>query len=259
MRASPGVLGGGSTFGNHQATVDNLSSGTEIELMAQPTKHWNVSVNYSKVDATHEAIDPVSRRFLGAMTAFMNGPGGQIREWFNGGQTLQSQWNSSIVAPYTVMLNGLGHAAPEVSPWRLNAVSTYTFDRVALKGAFIGGALCIEAGRIIGYRFDPTFVNANTNDPDYANVCFLTVGGLNVNQPFKGENDSHFDLWLGYSRKVTRDVNWRIQLNIRSVGEKNKLVAARVRPNGDLALARIQQGMGWQLTNTFDFQVVRDG
>jgi hypothetical protein len=247
------VLGGGSTFGNHQTTVDNLSSGTEIELMAQPLKNWNVSVNYSKVDATHESIDAVSRRFIGSMTRFMNGPGGQIREWFNGGQTLQAQWNSSIVAPYTVFLNALGHAAPEVSPWRLNAVTTYNFDRGLLKGAFIGGALRVEAGRIIGYRFDPNFANANTNDPDYANVRFLTQGGLNVNQPFKGDNDQHFDLWLGYSRKVARDVNWRIQLNIRSVGEKNKLVAARLQPNGDLALARIQQGMGWQLTNTFDF------
>lgn len=247
------VTGGGSTFGNHHTTVDTKSTGTEIELYAQPTRNWNVSINYSKVDASYESIDTVSKEFIGAMTAFMNGPGGQVRMWFNGGQPLQAQWNTSIVAPYTVFLNGLGRAAPEVSPWRLNAISTYTFDRGRLKGLFVGGAARIEAGRIIGYRFNPDFENANTNDPDYAGVEFLTQGGLDVNQPFKGDNETHFDMWFGYSFKVTRDVNWRIQVNLRNVGEDNSLVPSRLQPNGDLALARIQEGMSWQLTNTFEF------
>lgn len=247
------VPGGGSSFGNHQTTVDNLSSGTEVELTYQPVKEWNITVNYSKVNASHENIDPVSRAFIGSMTKFMNGPGGQVREWFNGGGTLGAQWNASIVAPYTVELNQLGHAAPEVSPWRVNVVSTYTFDRGFMKGVFIGGAFREEAGRIIGYHFDPNFKNANSDDPDYAQVAFLTKGGLNVDQPFKGDNEHHFDAWIGYSRKLNRHIDWRIQLNMRSVGESNKLVAARINPDGNIALARIVQGMGWQLTNSFDF------
>jgi hypothetical protein len=247
------IPGGGSSFGNHQTTVDNLSSGTEVELTYQPVKNWNITVNYAKVSASHENIDPVSRAFIGSMTKFMNGPGGQVREWFNGGGTLGAQWNASIVAPYTVELNQLGHAAPEVSPWRVNLVSTYTFDRGFMKGAFIGGAFREEAGRIIGYHFDPNFKNANSDDPDYAQVAFLTKGGLNVDQPFTGENEHHFDAWIGYSRKLNRHIDWRIQLNMRSVGESNKLVAARINPDGNIALARIVQGMGWQLTNSFEF------
>jgi len=47
--------------------------------------------------------------------------------------------------------------------------------------------------------------------------------------------------------------HWRIQLNMRSVGEKDHLVSARINPNGDIALSRIEMGMGWQLTNSFDF------
>jgi len=250
--------GGGSQFGNHQVTVDNLSKGTEIELSANPTKNWNITVNYTHVNAIHSAIDAGAQQFIGDMTQFMNGPGGQVREWYNGGGPLGQQWDSSVVSQFTVELNGLGHAAPEVSPWRLNVVSSYSFDQGPLKNVFVGGAFRMEAGRIIGYHFDPTFVNVNSTDPRYAvnlipQEAGLTQGGLNVNQPFIGPNDHHLDAWIGYKRKLTRALDWRIQLNVRSLGEKDKLVAARVQPDGSLALARIQQGMGWELTNSFDF------
>ncbi|MEO7509281.1 MAG: hypothetical protein ABIZ95_18695, partial [Pyrinomonadaceae bacterium] len=245
--------GGGSNFGNHQTTVDNLSAGTEIELNYQPVRNWNITVNYSKVHATHEHIDPVSSAFIGTMTKFMNGPGGQIREWYNGGQTLGAQWNASIVAPYTVELNQLGHAAPEVSPWRLNLVSTYTFDRGPVKGMFVGGAFRDEAGRIIGYRYDPSFKNANSSDPNYSAVTLVTQGGLNVDQPFIGSNEHHIDAWVGYTRKFNLKITWRIQLNVRSVGESDRVMAARINPDGTTALVRIVAGMGWQLTNAFEF------
>jgi hypothetical protein len=252
--------GGGSNFGNHQTTVDNLSKGIEVELTYQPVKNWNITLNYSKVKATHENIDTVSQGFIGMLTAFMNGPGGQVREWGAGSRTslLGSQWNSSIVAPYTVELNELGHAAPEVSPWRLNMITTYSFDHGIAKGVFIGGALRVEAGRIIGYKYSSTVSNVNTTDPNYATnlipgLTELTHGGLDVNQVFTGENEHHVDAWVGYSKKITRDINWRIQLNVRSVGEKDRLVASRINPDGSIALARIVQGMGWQITNTFDF------
>jgi outer membrane receptor protein involved in Fe transport len=248
--------GGGSNFGDHQTTVDNLSKGVEIELSAQPTRNWNVTANYTHVNATHTNIDPITQQFLSLMTGFMNGPAGQIRMWFNGasgGSLLGNDWNASIVAPWTVQLNDQGHEAPEVSPWRFNLISTYTFDRGPAKGWFVGGALRMEAARILGYRYDPNFKNVNSTDPNYANVLAVTEGGLNVNEPIMGTTDTHLDAWVGYSRKLYRNVNWRIQLNLQSVGEKDHLIAAGYNPDGSLYLARIQEGMGWRLENSFDF------
>ncbi len=251
------VTGFGSDFGDHQTTIDNLSTGTEIEMSVQPTKNWSLTLNYSKVRATREHIDPDSQAFIGAMTAFLNGPGGQVRDLYFG-HTIGYGWNWVLVGPYTVFLNQLGHEAPEVSPWRLNVVSTYRFDHGPLKGAFFGGAVREEAGRIIGYKYNPNFVNAAASDPNYA-VNLITaippsqLGGLDINQPFRGNNESHVDAWLGYNYKLAKGRTWRIQLNIRSVGEKDHLVAARINPDGSLALSRIVQGMGWQLTNAFDF------
>jgi outer membrane receptor protein involved in Fe transport len=249
--------GAGSNFGDHQTTVDNLSKGVELEVSFQPTRNWNLTLNYTHVDATHEGIDPAMQAFISQVTGFMNGAGGQIRMWCNQctgtGNSLGGDWNSSIVAPWTVQLNDQGHAAPEVAPWRLNLITTYNFDRGLVKGWFVGGALRVEAARILGYHYSPTFVNVNSTDPNYANVVSVTHGGLDVNNPFYGSNDTHLDAWLGYSRKLYRNVNWRIQLNLQNVGEKDHLVAAGFEPDGSYALERIELGMGWRLENSFDF------
>jgi hypothetical protein len=251
--ASGPNLGGGSNFGDHVSTVDNLSKGIELELSAQPTRNWNITLNYTHVKATHTNIDPAMQTFVSQMTGFMNGPGGLIRMWGNNNGTLGADWNNSIVAPWTVELNDQGHAAPEVSPWRVNLVTTYTVDRGPAKGWFIGGGLRMEAGRILGYKFDPNFVNVNSTDPNYAAVTSVTHGGLNVNEPFWGPSDTHLDGWIGYSRKVYRNVNWRIQLNLQSIGEKDHLEASAYEPDGSLAQAYIQEGMSWKLENSFDF------
>ena len=132
-------------------------------------------------------------------------------------------------------------------------VSNYTFDRGPIKGAFVGGALRMEASRILGYLYNPNFKNVNSSDPNYANVVAVTEGGLDVNQPIMGPTDTHVDMWVGYTRKVYKNVNWRVQLNLKSVGEKDHLTPAQYEPDGSLALARIQQGMGWTLENSFDF------
>ena len=249
------VLGGGSNFGDHQTTVDNLSKGVEIELTTQLLRNWQVTLNYTHVDATHENVDPAMQKFISQVTGFMNGPGGQIRMWCNQctGNPLGGDWNSSIVAPWTVQLNDQGHEAPEVAPWRLNLITTYIFDRGPAKGWFVGGALRMEAGRILGYKYDPTFVNVNSTDPNYAAVAAVTQGGLNVNEPWRGPTDTHVDAWVGYSRKVFRNVNWRIQLNLQNVGEKDALVPSAYEPDGSLALMRIQEGMTYRLENSFDF------
>jgi hypothetical protein len=246
--------GGSSEFGDHVSTVDNLSKGVEIEFTAQIVRNWNITLNYTHVDATHVDIDPASQAFMSALTGFYNGPAGAIRMWCNTcGSPMNQYWDSQNVGPWTVELNEQGHEAPEVSPWRLNLISTYTLDRGPFKGLFVGGALRMEASRILGYKYDPNFKNVNATDPNYADVISVIEGGLNVNEPFYGPTDSHVDAWIGYQRRVFRNENWRIQLNLTNVGEVDHLVPAEYEPDGSLALARIEEGMGVRLENSFDF------
>jgi TonB-dependent Receptor Plug Domain len=217
-------------------TVDTLSRGQEFELSAQPTRNWNITLNYTRTFATHANIDALTVGLMNQITTWFNGPAGQLRLWGGYGSPIYQSWIANVWNPYLVEINSQGQSAPEVSPWRLNLVTTYSFDHGKLKGYFIGGAGRLEAGRIEGYQYNPT------------------LGTLDVSKPWDGPNDEHFDMWAGYSKRIfANKINWRIQVNLHNVLEKTRLVNAQYEPDGSLALARIQEGMTWQLTNSFDF------
>jgi hypothetical protein len=199
-------------------------------------KNWNVSLNYVRTFATRTNLDSSTIFYMNAMNNFWNGDAGYMRLWglaaYGGGYL----WHKDLWLPYQVTLSSQGQSAPEVSKWRANLVSSYSFDRGTLKGFMIGGAARLEAGRISGYRYSSS------------------LGYLDVNQPLMGPNDQHWDAWIGYSKKLKwGDLAWRIQLNLRNVGEKTRLVPAYYEPDGSLALARIQEGMQFRLTNTLEF------
>ena len=175
---------------------------------------------------------------MSSLYKFFTCPVVQIRECGNGGPPLGRDWITNVYNPYEVEVLAAGQQVPEISPWRLNGVTTYNVDHGPLKGLLVGGAIRLEAARIVGYR---------------NNATLGPTGALDPTNPIMGKKDEHFDFWVGYSHKVYKKINWRIQLNLRDVGDKTKLVASRLEPNGDLALARIQEGMSWQLTNAFEF------
>jgi hypothetical protein len=217
------------------STSDNISKGDEIELTAQPTKNWDISVNYAKTNATKTNIDPATVQFMADNLAFFSGPGGALRLWGVGGTPIGPSWIQNIYNAYEVSALAQGQSTPEVAPWRFNLVTTYHFDHGPIKNFFVGGGVRLQAGKILGYKYDPTILT------------------LNPNEPLKGPTDDHYDLWVGYTRKLTHNVNWRIQANFYNVGDKTKLTPARYQPDGTLALAVIQDGMTWQLTNSFEF------
>jgi hypothetical protein len=235
--ASGGLVGFGS---GPQFTVDTLSKGYEIELSARPTKNWNTSVNVSKTFATRTNLAPSIVNQINAMTQFFAGPAGDYR-WWGGGvnNAIRTQWTNNIIQPYQTFKSQEGLNAPEIAPWRLNLVTSYNFDHGAVKGVFVGGAYRWEQARILGYQFNQTLNNNN--------------GALDVTKPWKGESDEHFDGWVGYSRKLNPRINWRVQLNLRNIGETKRLVPVVINPNGETAYSRIAEGLNWQLTNTFEF------
>jgi hypothetical protein len=224
------------------STVDNISKGTEIELAGQLTRNWNISANYAKTDATKTNIDTATVQFMADNLAFANGPGGQLRLWgqqtYYRGCLVGPNWIDNVYKPYQVSALAAGQSTPEISPWRLNLTTTYTIDHGRAKGVSIGGGMRVEAGRILGYPYK------------------ASIDNLDVTNPQKGPKDEHFDMWIRYSKKFVckdRSLNWSIQANIRNVGERYKLVASRYEPDGSLALARISEGMTWQITNTLEF------
>src|SRR3569833_3427224 len=135
-------------------------------------------------------------------------------------------------------------------------MTTYTFDHGLIKCLFVGCGMRIDAARIIGYNYDASYKNVNSSDPNYASVAAVTQGGLNPDDPIKGQNEDHFDAWIGYERKLPHKLVWRIQFNMRNVGEHDHLIAAQDNPGNPalniaptIALARNNESKTRQLTN----------
>jgi Outer membrane receptor proteins, mostly Fe transport len=222
-----------STGSGPVATADTISKGMEFELTAQPVRNWNITLNASKTEASRVSISPSLDAWVQLWTDYLATDAGLVTMW--GGNTFRQEWANNIVAPYTVLKRQQGSSAPEIAPWRFNGVTTYNFNEGPLKGAWIGGAYRWEDKRILGYQYDES------------------INTLDISKPYYGPSDDHFDMWVGYSRQLTKKVGWQIQLNVRNVGEKKKLVPITIQPDGRVAVSRIQEGMTWQITNTFNF------
>ena len=215
------------------ASVDTQSKGVEIELSAKITQQWDLTLNASKTEASIMEISPTIDEWIDTYTEFMNGDAGLIKLW--GSDTLRTNWENNVLAPYSVLKGQIGQQAPEIAPWRYNVVTNYRFDDGILKGFNVGAAYRWEDKRIVGYQYD---ADADT---------------LDIDKPWYSESTDHIDLWFGYRRQILSRIDWNIQLNFRNVGENVGLEVVTRNPDGEDALSRIREGMTWTLTNTFSF------
>jgi hypothetical protein len=220
-------------------TADNESKGVELELVGQPVKGWNISVNASKTQASQVALGRTFVDFIVKQHAKFESPAGDLRLWWADGtnplNTVRGQYDYYIWNLFQFQQQCNGKMVPEMAPWRLNVVMNYLFQKHPLKGFNVGLGYRWEDGVILGYA-----LNAARD-------------GLDVNRPFWGKPKDAVDLWLGYERKLSKTVAWRIQLNVRNVGRQPHLEPITVEPDGSPSLSRIAEGMTWQVTNDLSF------
>jgi outer membrane receptor protein involved in Fe transport len=216
-------------------TIDNTSEGYEVELNWQPVSQWNIQINAAKVDAYRENLGAPMLAYIEQQWARMQGPAGDIRLWWGGDSTLRKVYDDNIISAVKFQEESVGFQVPELRPWRVGVITNYNFTEGRAKGFNVGGAARWENEQILGYRLkdDKT--------------------GLDVTKPILGDKEQHLDLWVGYDRKLSEKVKWRIQLNLRNVGESKGLVPISANPDGTIAVQRITEGMSWSLTNTFSF------
>ena len=223
---------------------DLESKGYELEATIRPFKNWDITFNGSKVDATQTALGAAASNYLNGMAKlFMGTDLGKVAVW--GGYTdygaTKSDFMSSLWAPYLQQVALTGSPQPELRKYHFNVISNYTFDHGALKGINVGGAFRWQDKAILGYGIKQALV--------YGEQGYI----LDVNKPIYGSMDAHFDSWIGYQHKLTSKIDWRIQLNLRNVGEKVHLVTVAVEPDGHSAQKRIQDGQTFELSTKFTF------
>ena len=229
---------------NMTATSDNVSTGIEFELYCRPTDSWDITLNVAKQNAVETNIAGGSTlAFLTEEQATFSGAAGQIRS--NGADptsTIQSSlWNPYLWNPLVLsqLLNGTDDA--ELRPWRANFVTNYRFTHGLLKGVNIGGGYQWQDKVAIGY---PSI---------YANINGQQLPSFDVKHPYYGPTDTTTNLWVGYQRKIARNLMWHIQLNVNNALGHNELIPINTQPDGTPAAYRIKDGPEWSLTNRFTF------
>ncbi len=222
------------------ATGDTSSKGQEYELTTQLTKNWSLTVNASHDSAKRVNLGGSLADYINARTAVYHGPAGQIRYWWAGStDTIQSVWDAQFLSAWKLLLLQQNADVPELRPWHFNAVTNYRFTQGKLKGFNVGGGYRWQDKVVIGY---PVMADPTTGDSTF-----------NLSKPYMGPAETNIDLWLGYERKLTRKIDWRIQLNVRNAFAKKELIPITTEPDGTPAAYRIPDLTSWFVTNTFTF------
>jgi hypothetical protein len=74
-----------------------------------------------------------------------------------------------------------------------------------------------------------------------------------VKNPYYGKAESNVDAWIGYKRKLNKNIMWNMQLNVKNIGKGNHLIPVSTQPNGLVDAYRIGTPMTWSLSNSLEF------
>lgn len=232
-----------STPQNLAITENSISEGYEFEFTMRPTDNWNIMINATKTKATRNNIGGAAlNEFInGYENAVRNTAAGDLRIWWGGAgnETTLFQWNSQVGSEWTSRKLQEGTNAPELREWRWNLVTNYDFTEGKLKGLNLGGGIRWQDEVVIGYR--P--IEGST-----ANAVLFDIAN-----PYMGPSETNFDLWAGYQLKLTDDIDWRIQLNVRNAFSDDGLIPITTQPDGTPAGYRIAPSQVWSIRNTFSF------
>jgi len=240
-----------SATGSHQihgqwAVIDqNLESkGYELEMTARPLKNWDITINASKVSAVQTSLGDAASRYLNGMAKiWLDSAVGKTAIWggYSDYGAAKQMFMQNLWAPYLTQVALTGSDQPELRKWHFNAITNYSIYHGKLKGVNVGAAYRWQSKPIMGYGIHEATV--------YGEKAWIA----DVNQPIYGPADQHVDLWIGYQTKITKKVDWRVQLNLRNVGEKTGLVPISYQPDGTVAQQRISTGQTYDLTCKFMF------
>jgi outer membrane receptor protein involved in Fe transport len=239
---TPGAGGIGFTEpAGFTLTEDTESKGYEFEFSAMPTRNWRVTFNASKTSATRRNVGgAATAEFIAAYEdALKNTAAGDLRIWWGGAgnETTLYQWNQNVGFEWTSRKLQENTQAPEIRPWRFNLISNYDFTEGRLRGVNVGGGVRYQDKVVLGY----TPIGGSDNF------------SIDLDRPFEGPSETNFDFWVGYGRRLTPKIDWRIQVNVRNAFEGNKLIPVSTQPDGSIAAYRIAPSEVWTVSNTFRF------
>jgi outer membrane receptor protein involved in Fe transport len=219
---------------------DTTARGYEFELTANVTRSWRVSANASMTESIRNNLPGAE---FGALMDFMwgqlNGPAGQVPFAITNGTPTDSALRrfSGFYDSYLVALQNNGQIVRELSKWRFNLVTNYSFQQGRLRGLSLGLTYRYEDPKVIGYGLK---AEGNRIVTDLATRYF-------------NEAVHTWGVSARYTRRLTDKVNWTLQVNVANAFQGDKILATATQPDGSMARGMIREGASWTLTNSLSF------
>lgn len=254
--------GGSRTDANVAVTGNTESEGCEMELTARPITGLDISVNVAKTKAKRLDLAASYVSWVEERWKYYQGPAGDMLFWgggnwalpANSSGTVRSKFGMEFMPNYYTSLALSGAQVSELRPWRVNVVANYRFAKdTFLKGFNVGAGYRWQDKQTIGYPV----VNPDAATTGYYNQTASDLRNsdeyVDIANPFKGPSEESIDLWIGYERKLTDRIDWRIQLNVRNAFGSKDLIPVTWNPDNTPGTYRIPEPTTWSLTNTFTF------
>jgi len=132
-----------------------------------------------------------------------------------------------------------GTVSQEQRKWRANLVANYSFAKESkLKGFGVGAGARWQDKGTIGYG--QIILPSGLVAPD-------------LSQPYFAPAQLNGDLFASYRRKVTKKIDWKLQVNFRNAFGNHSDIPIRANPDGSVPIVRIPLERTWFITNTFSF------
>ena len=234
------------TFTLSGLTSDLVSEGYEVEIVANPTRNWRLSLGGARAKATAANIGRSwvnfidQRASIWAANSALTGPDANTT-------TIATRY-LAIIQTLNQMKQADGQKVENGRDWRVNLVTRYTFTEGLLRGGFVGTGFRYRSPQVLGYRASLV----QNEFPLPGAPAQILVPSRDA--PIEGKIISETELFLGYSRRLGQRVNWRVQLNVRNLFDDQDPMAQRANITaGFVTVYAVPEPRSFILTNTFSF------
>ena len=265
-------------FGGPQGTTTNISKGKELELTYNPSRSWTMKVTAGQQFATYKnALRELSswisyrkpmwesmaapdlqtvytrsngnKLYLGK---YWTGYGfsGDANSNTTGPTSTPSSTYASIVEPGLFQLiSQEGARTANLREYSGSFLSSYNFQKGALKGLGFGGSLRWQSKATAGYYGETNPARYAHPSPGESSIVYP-----DLNRPIYLPAETHVDVFVSYTRKIMNDkTRVKFQLNVRDVTESGGLQPILFQFDGTPAQYRIKEPRQWFATTTLDF------
>jgi outer membrane receptor protein involved in Fe transport len=216
-------------------TFDSYSQGYELEVIANPTEHWRMYLNYSNSQTSATKIGQEDLAYIATWRPTWET--NAALPLSTGQGTIATQLVALDNAVFSNITLAEGKRQLGQIKQKLFLVSNYDFSTGKLKGFTIGGGVRYSSAPVISYSASGTPNNIISN---------VTYGSPQI----------FVDLNAAYRRKIQvggKSIMWSLQTNINNVLNNDAFVRLNVARDGLVTSYRFNAPLEWLVTTKFSY------